>query len=112
MEAALKLSPDFFQYPGEQRLAKWSELNLNWATREIPSGRMKRTKEGKAHGAAHVVPLVRQVIDMLLDQHRLMGAKRHVFPNARGDACPISDGPLSAALRLMGFDAETATPHG
>ena len=112
VEAALKLSPYLFQRPGEQRLAEWSEFDLDGATWEIPPSRMKRTKEGKANGAGHVVPLARQVVDILRDLHRLTGTGRHAFPSVRGDARPISDGTLSAALRLMGFDAQTITPHG
>lgn len=48
VEAALKLSPYLFQRPGEQRLAEWSEFDLDGATWEIPPSRMKRTKQGKA----------------------------------------------------------------
>ncbi|VVE00971.1 integrase [Pandoraea iniqua] len=112
VEAALKLAPYLFQRPGEQRLAEWVEFDLDGSTWEIPPSRMKRTKEGKASGAAHIVPLARQVVDVLRDLHTLTGHGNHVFPSVRGDVRPISDGTLATALKLMGFDSQTITPHG
>ncbi|ONZ18663.1 tyrosine-type recombinase/integrase, partial [Burkholderia cenocepacia] len=49
---ALRLFPLLFQRPGELRAAEWSEFDLDASTWEIPSERMKRTKQGKASGGA------------------------------------------------------------
>ncbi|WP_370819603.1 tyrosine-type recombinase/integrase [Pandoraea anhela] len=43
--ARLKLAPYLFQRPVEQRLAPWSEFDLDGATWQIPPHRMKRTKD-------------------------------------------------------------------
>ncbi len=110
--AALKLAPLLFQRPTEMRLSKWSEFDLDQATWEIPSERMKRRKSGKLYGPAHVVPLSRQAVEILLELHKFTGHCQHVFPSVRGDVRPMSDGTLSAAFRLMGIDSVAAVPHG
>lgn len=110
--AALALAPLLFQRPGELRKAEWAEIDLEEALWTIPSSRMKRTKEGKASGAAHLVPLSTQAIAILRDLHPLTGAGRHVFPSLRGDARPMSDAAVLAALRRMGFPKDEMTGHG
>ncbi|WP_367277780.1 tyrosine-type recombinase/integrase [Paraburkholderia sp.] len=93
-------------------MSKWSEFDLDQATWEIPSERMKRRKSGKLYGPAHVVPLSRQAVEILLELHKFTGHCQHVFPSVRGDVRPMSDGTLSAAFRLMGIDSVAAVPHG
>jgi integrase len=110
--AALRLSPLVFQRPGELRLAEWTEFNFDERLWTVPSDRMKRRKAGKEYGPDHLVPLSRQAISILQEQKLLSGKGRYVFPSVRGHIRPMSDGTLGAAMRLMGIDSETATPHG
>lgn len=110
--AALKLTPLVFQRPGEIRHAEWVEFDFAGKMWTIPPGRMKRRKEGKVNGAAHLVPLSKQAVEILQDIQLLTGRGRYVFPSARGNKRPMSDMALSAAFKRMGIDAETAVPHG
>ncbi|CAE6692379.1 tyrosine-type recombinase/integrase [Paraburkholderia nemoris] len=110
--AALKLAPVVFQRPGEIRHAEWVEFDFACKMWTIPPGRMKRRKEGKVNGAAHLVPLSTQAVEILQDIQLLTGRGRYVFPSARGNKRPMSDMALSAAFKRMGIDAETAVPHG
>lgn len=112
VSAALKLAPLVFQRPGEIRHAEWVEFDFTDRMWTIPPGRMKRRKDGKVNGAAHLVPLSTQAIEILQDIQLLTGRGRYVFPSARGNKRPMSDMALSAAFKRMGIDAETAVPHG
>lgn len=110
--AALALAPLVFQRPGELRQAEWAEFDLDGATWLIPSARMKRTKNEKAIGADHLVPLSTQAIAILRDLEPLTGDGRYVFPSLRTKKRPMSDAAVLAALRRMGFPKEEMTGHG
>lgn len=109
---ALQLAPLLFQRPGELRAAEWEEFDLDNATWEISSDRMKRTKKGKAAGAAHIVPLPSQAISILRQLHRLTGGGRFLFPSVRTKVRPMSNNTINGALRRLGYDGETMTGHG
>lgn len=109
---ALRLAPMLFQRPGELRQAAWAEFDLDGATWEIPGTRMKRRKQGKAAGGAHIVPLAAQAVATLRELHALTGAGRYVFPSIRTDERPMSENTLNGALRRLGYDGETMTGHG
>jgi integrase len=106
VEAALKLSPILFQRPGEIRAMEWSEINWKEKVWELPAEKMKM-------GQAHIVPLPSQAIE-ILREIELHTAKRgkYVFPSQRGANRPLSDNGVRTALRTMGYDNETMTPHG
>lgn len=109
---ALKLSPLLFQRPGELRQAEWSEFDLDSATWEVPSIRMKRVKTAKLRGAAHIVPLSNQAVAVLCELQALTGSGRYLFPSARTADRPMSDNALNAALQRLGYDNEMMTGHG
>ena len=109
---ALRLAPMLFQRPGELRAAEWAEFDLDGATWEIPGERMKRTKQGKAAGGAHIVPLSRQAVAILRELHSLTGSGQFVFPSVRTKDRPMSDNTVNAALRRLGYDGNTMTGHG
>ena len=110
--AALQLAPLVFVRPGELRKAEWIEFDLDAAQWRIPAGRMKRTKQEKLSGAAHVVPLSRQAIAILRDLHPLTGHGRYLFPSPRTGERPMSDNGVLSALRRMGFPSDEMTGHG
>ena len=73
---------------------------------------MKRTRQEKMSGAAHVVPLSRQAIAVLRDLHPLTGHGRYLFPSPRTGERPMSDNGVLSALRRMGFPKDEMTGHG
>ncbi|WP_176113523.1 tyrosine-type recombinase/integrase [Burkholderia cepacia] len=109
---ALRLAPLLFQRPGELRAAEWVELDLDAGIWEIPSDRMKRTKQGKASGGAHIVPLSSQAVMVLRELHALTGNGRFLFPSVRTKDRPMSDNTINGALRRLGYDGDTMTGHG
>ena len=110
--AALALAPLVFQRPGELRQAEWAEFDLDGGTWTIPSDRMKRTKQGKATGPNHLVPMSAQALAILRDLQPLPGGGRYVFPSLRTKERPMSDAAVLAALRRMGFPKDEMTGHG
>ena len=112
VRAALQLAPLLFQRPGELRGAAWAEIDLDAAMWTIPAARMKRGKEGKEHGAPHLVPLSRQAVTVLRGLQPLTGRGVLVFPGERNHARPISENSVRTALISMGYTAEIQTWHG
>jgi len=105
VKVALQLTPLLFQRPGEIRAMEWSEINWDREQWELAG---TKTKSGRMH----LVPLARQASELLLDLRRLTGRGRYVFPSPRGSSRPLSDNGVRVALRTMGYDKETVTPHG
>ena len=103
--AALKLSPLLFQRPGEIRAMEWSEINWESRRWEIPRTKMKM-------GIPHIVPLSAQALELLHELYPRTGRGKFVFPSARGGSRFLSDNGVRTALRTLGYDNETMTPHG
>ena len=115
VRTALLLAPMLLLRPGELRHALWAEFGLDAAQWVIPAARMKRERDGKLHGAPHLVPLPRQAVQALRDLYPLTGAGPHaqwVFRGERHHHRPMSENTVNAALRAMGFPAEEVTGHG
>ena len=105
VRCALRLAPLVFVRPGELRRAEWSDIDL-----EAAEWRFTVTKTE----TSHLVPLSRQVIEILREIYPLTGQGRFVFPSARtprGDR-PMSENAVLAALRRMGVGKEEMTGHG
>lgn len=109
---ALWLSAMLFQRPGNIRQMEWGELDLDGGMWTIPSEKMKRTKREKLNGRPHLVPLAPQAVAGLKDLHPLTGRGRYVFPALVSSKRPMSENTVRVALRRLGFDNETMTPHG
>ncbi|MBI5721069.1 MAG: integrase arm-type DNA-binding domain-containing protein [Burkholderiales bacterium] len=109
---ALLLSALLFQRPGNIRHMEWAELDLDSGMWSIPSAKMKRTKREKLNGRPHLVPLAPLVVTALKDLQPLTGAGRFVFPALTTAKRPMSENTVRVALRRLGFDNETMTPHG
>ncbi|MDL2317320.1 integrase arm-type DNA-binding domain-containing protein [Desulfovibrio sp. OttesenSCG-928-A18] len=105
VRAALRLAPYVFVRPGELRRAEWAEFNFDAAEWRIPSRRMKMRE-------MHIVPLARQVVEMLHDLHQYTGHTAFLFPSMRSNVTTISDMTLLAALRRMGYGKDEMTVHG
>ncbi|GAB3097771.1 integrase arm-type DNA-binding domain-containing protein [Aestuariicella hydrocarbonica] len=105
VKAALKLSPLLFCRPGELRHMEWEEINWDSAIWEIPASKMKIKQP-------HIVPLSNQALLILEELRMLTGRGLYVFPSARGTSRPLSENGVRTALRTMGYDNQTMTPHG
>ena len=105
VKTALLLSPLLFQRPGEIRAMEWSEINWIEARWEIPAKKMKMSQP-------HIVPLSTQALALLRELQRYTGRGQYVFPSARGASRCLSDNGVRVALRTLGYDKDTITPHG
>jgi len=103
--AALRLAPYVFVRPGELRRAEWKEFDFEKMEWRIPAEKMKMRQ-------THIVPLSRQVLEILHDLKPHTGHGVYLFPSLRTDTRPISDVALLAALRRLGFAKEEMTIHG
>jgi len=103
--AALKLSPLLFCRPGELRHMEWDEINWTEKRWEIPGKKMKSRSD-------HIVPLSKQAQIILEEIHLTTGLGKYAFPSARGASRPLSENGVRTALRTMGYDNQSMTPHG
>lgn len=105
VRAALRLSPLLFQRPGEIRHMEWTEIDWGAKRWEIPLEKMKMRQP-------HIVPLSKQSVVILQEIRTLTGRGQYVFPSARGASRCLSENGVRTALRTMGYDNDTMTPHG
>ncbi|WP_398496232.1 tyrosine-type recombinase/integrase [Variovorax sp.] len=110
--AALLLSALLFQRPGNIRQMEWAEIDFEAEMWSIPAQKMKRTQHGKVNGRPHLVPLAKQAMDILREIQPLTGHSPYVFPSLTSRTRPMSDNTVRVALRRMGYDNDTMTPHG
>ena len=89
-QCALKLLPFVFVRPGELRHMEWVEIDLETAEWNISGPKMKMKQ-------LHLVPLSRQVIEILTEIKPLTGRSKYVFPSTR---------PIPVACRIT-----PSTPH-
>lgn len=105
IRSALKLSALFFLRPGELRQLEWTEVKWEEHRIEIPDHKMKSRQP-------HIVPLSKQAEKTLRQLQSLTGQGQYIFPSQRGGSRPISENSVRIALRTMGYDNKTMTPHG
>lgn len=103
--AALKLSPLLFCRQGELRHLEWTEIDWEEKRIELPAEKMKAKEP-------HVIPLSTQALTILDDLAQAGQRGKYVFPSARGASRPLSDNGVRTALRSLGYDNKTMTPHG
>lgn len=112
VRAALQLAPMLFQRPNELRGATWAEMDLEAGLWTIAAQRMKRTKDGKENGQAHLVPLPAQAVQILKALKPYTESTGLVFSGERQRSKPISENSVRTALISMGYTAERQTWHG
>jgi integrase len=91
--------------PGEMRLAKWREFDIEQARWSVPAERLKMRSDPLRENDPHIVPLSRQALAVLEKLRELTGERTFVFSASRD--IPISDNTLNKALRIMGYDTQT-----
>lgn len=99
---ALKMSPYVFLRPGDLRTMRWDEIDWEEAT---------WAREKTKNGEAFIVPLARQVIELLRQLQQINGKSDWVFPNGHGRKRPMSDNAVNAALKRLEL-RDVMTPHG
>ena len=102
---AMQILPHVMARPGELRMARWDEFNLQAAEWRIPAERMKMRKP-------HLVPLSRQVVAYLRELEPLTGPDGYVFPAFHTWKRPMSENTMNQALRRMGYSKDEMTAHG
>lgn len=103
VQCALRLSPLLFVRPGELRIARWADIDLDAAEWRYIASKTK---------TEHIVPLAPQAVAILRELHPMTGCRVHVFPG-RDPHKPMSEAAVNAALRRMGYDTKTEiTGHG
>tara|TARA_R110002072_G_scaffold302817_1_gene488937 strand:- start:1867 stop:3096 length:1230 start_codon:yes stop_codon:yes gene_type:complete len=106
VRTALQLSPILFARPGEIRAMEWLEINWDESQWELPAGKMKMSQP-------HIVPLPTQALALLREiEKQTAHRSKYVFPSQRGASRPLSDNAVRTAMRTMGYDNDTMTPHG
>jgi integrase len=105
VRAALWFSLYTFQRPGEIRGAAWEEMDFDAKLWRIPEGRMKNKRP-------HLVPLSRQVLELLERIIPQTGDSPFVFPSPRSRKIPMPGGTILLALRAMGYTSEQMCAHG
>lgn len=101
---AIKLLALTFVRTGELIGAKWEEFDLGAAEWRIPAERMKMR-------TPHIVPLSKQVIQILQVLHGVTGHSKFLFPGERDHSKPISNNTILKALERMGYKGRM-TGHG
>jgi integrase len=84
--------------------AKWAEFDLEEGRWDIPASRMKMR-------TPHIVPLAKQVIELLEMLRILSGDSEWLFPGDRNSTKPISNNTILKALERMGYKGKM-TGHG
>jgi len=101
---ALKLMAMTFVRTSELIGARWSEFDLKERRWNIPAERMKMR-------TPHIVPLAKQVLEILEILRTLTGTSEWLFPGDRSDKKPISNNTILKSLERMGFKGRM-TGHG
>jgi len=103
VKTALQLSALFFCRPGELRHLKWTDVNYEERRIEIIASKTKQQL---------IIPLCQQAIILLENIKAYTGNSPYILPSARGGSRSMSENGVRVALRSMGYDNDTMTPHG
>ena len=93
-----------FVRTAELRGMKWHEINFETKEWHIPAERMKMKEK-------HIVPLSKQVIELIQQARRLHNNPNFVFPSRINPHKPTSENTLIYAIYRMGYHSK-ATAHG
>lgn len=102
---ALQLLAILYPRPGELRMARWDEFDLDSSEWTIPAERTKMRRE-------HRKPLPPLAVHLLRELHMMTGYSEFAFVSAQNARRPISENTLNNALRRLGYAKERASAHG
>jgi integrase len=101
---ALRLAPFVFVRPGELRLAKWRQIDWEARTWSYTTAPNKGEVE-------HIVPLSKQVMEILTELRQLTGINEYLFGHFGEGKLPLSEAALGSGLKRLGF-GDVMVPHG
>lgn len=101
---ALKMMFYVFVRTNELRHAQWSEIDFEAKEWRIPSERMKMKR-------THIVPLARQVIELLRKLQQVNGGGEYLFPHLSKQGSVMSANTINMALSYMGYKQYEWTGH-
>lgn len=107
IQNALKLMVLLYPRPGELRLAKWDEFDLENRLWTIPEERMKMRRPG-----GHAKPLPEFAVSLIRELEPFSNKEGFILPSLYARGKPISENTMNQALRRMGFSSTEATSHG
>lgn len=102
---ALLISIHTAQRQGSIISAKWEHIDFEKEFWTIPAERMKMKRE-------HVLPLSKQVIQVLKELQQHTGNEIYLFPNTQHKNRHMSNNTVNQALRTMGYTSEQIVAHG
>jgi len=105
IEKALKIAPYVFLRPNELAGLEWKEIDFDNNIIRIEPMRMKMK-------TTHLVPLCKQVLEILDSLKLIESNSKYVFPGHRSNTRHISPESLRAGLRRLGVRKEEMTTHG
>lgn len=80
----------------EARRAEWVDIDLQSGIWRIPANKMKKSR-------LHIVPLSRQVVEILKELQAFTGSGRLLFPNSKRPDDMLSATTINRALEYMGL---------
>lgn len=104
--AAIQILPMVFCRPGELRMMRWGDIDLEAGEWKYIATKTK---------TPHLVPLPRQVVRILKELYPLTGhlPGGYVFSGGRSPMRPMSDAAINAAYRRLEIDTQSElTGHG
>ena len=104
VQCALRIAPMLFVRPGELRMAKWGDIDLDFAEWRYVVSKTNTD---------HLVPLPKQAVALLRELHPFSGHGEYVFRGGHDPKKAMSGAAINAALKRMGYDTKTQiTGHG
>lgn len=100
--AALRILPLVFTRPMELRMAKWVDIDLDAREWRFFSSKTK---------IDHIVPLAKQVVEVLQGLKPITGMGEYVF-GVRSGQRPLSEITINQALKSLGYGSDIIHPHG
>lgn len=104
-KAALQLMAILYPRPGELRVARWEEFDLEKAVWTIPASRTKMRRE-------HRKPLSEAALAVLKQHRQYVGGEGLVLPSELKRHKPISENTINGALRRIGYGPDEMSAHG
>jgi integrase len=104
VKTALKIAPHVFLRPNELVGLMWSEIDFDEKLIRISPERMKMNR-------MHLVPISKQVLNLLREISSYSRGGNCVFPSLRDIDKPITPDSLRNAIRKLGIEKDEFTTH-
>lgn len=88
----------------ELRASEWADIDFDKGVWNIPAERMKMRRP-------HIVPITRQVKELLEEVHQLTGRGKYIFPGRNDAGKSMSEAGINQVIKRIGYDGK-ATGHG